>query len=967
MRPFRQPAITRALLLTLGTILLAARASGQADSVSARQGDRAAGGAGAAASAGDAFFEKQIRPVLVSQCAGCHGKDAPQAGLRLDAPFPIEKARDVLARVKGEGGKPRMPLGGQLTAAQIRALQTWVSAGAVWPSSATTLPTGPDKRLKHWSYQPIRHPAVPKVAAGWVRNPIDAFILSGLNAHGLKPNPTASRQELIRRVAYDLTGLPPTPEEVTAFLADSSPDAYAKLVDRLLASPHYGEKWARHWLDLVRYAETNSYERDNPKPNAFRYRDYVIRAFNSDKPYNQFVREQIAGDEMPEASGDTLAATGYYRLGVWDDEPADLKQAEADDTDDLVTTTGQTFLGITIDCARCHDHKFDPIPQKDYYRFASFFRNINRFKNGGPTDEAVYYATPDQKAEYDRKVADLDARRKANQAKLDSQEADLKSLHARLVDPRDLSDVRYTYYEGAYDHIPDFKSLKPVTTGSLNPGLLDIRPRHRDENFAFVFEGTLNVPADGDYTFSLDSDDGSRLIVGGKTVIEKNMLGGMGTEMHGTAHLTAGRVPFKLEYFQGGGPFGLSLAWGGPGFKRRALSTLESCGPDGLPVLFAAELAALGQPDQAAKLAALLKEKTDLAAQQVPVDHCLCVTEAGATAPDTFVLLRGVPTSPSDKVSPRFPICAGGGDAVPASQPNAKTTGRRTALANWLVSPTNPLTARVIVNRVWQWHFGRGIVRTPSDFGLQGARPTHPQLLDWLATEFVAKGWSIKELSRLILMSNAYKQSARANAIGLKKDPQNDLFWRSDMRRLDAEEIRDTVLAVSGNLNLAMFGPSVYPEIPKEILAAQSIPGYGWDTARMTPDDLNRRSLYIHVKRSLVYPILAAFDLPETDRSTAVRFASTQPTQALSTLNGPFFQKQAGVLAARVRKEVGDDATLFARRSLSLVLQRPAKPREVAECVSLMAKLEGRGAKPEVAETYLCLMEMNLNEFCYLD
>ena len=948
----------------------------------------------APASSTSPLFETKIRPMLLTFCIGCHGKEAPQGGLRLDVAMPLAKAQEMLNRVKGEGGGQRMPLGAKLSDDKIAALEAWVVAGAQW-SSAKPIATLSliEKGKQHWAFQPLTRPGVPKTKlAGWVRSPIDAFILKRLEDKGLKPAPTASRRELIRRLTYDLIGLPPSPQEVAAFDTDKSPDAYAKLVDRLLDSPHYGEKWGRHWLDLVRYAETNSYERDNPKPHIYKYRDYVIRAFNDDKPFDRFLREQIAGDEMPDATGDAQIATAYYRLGIWDDEPADAKQAEYDDMDDLVATTGQTFLGLTLDCARCHDHKLDPIPQKDYYRFLSFFHNINRFKNGGPTDEVTYFSTAEQRLAYERGAAELDVKRKTNAAQIALIEAEYRKLRPSLLDPNDISDLHYRYFQGTWNHIPDFDKIKPEAVGALTTRAISLSPRKRDENFGFVYEGFLNVLKEGDYTFFLDSDDGSRLTIAGKKLLEKDMGGGQGNEMHGIVHLARGRIPFRLDYFEGAPPFGLNFAWGGPGFVRRPLSPLSDCSELGLPSLIAAELPLLGG-DRAAKYSALTKEQTALAVQEPPGEKILCVSEAGAKAPDTFVLLRGNPTTPGERVEPAFPVCVSGKMAsVPTRPMNAKTTGRRTALAAWLASPDNPLTARVIVNRLWQHHFGRGIVRTPNDFGLQGAAPTHPELLNWLAKEFIAQGWSMKRLHRLILTSNTYKQSSRSNKIGLDRDPQNDLFWRFDMRRLTAEEVRDSLLAVSGNLNLKMFGESIYPEMPKAILAGQSIPGADWHTELMKPDDLNRRSIYVHLKRSLIYPLFASFDLPETDRPIPVRFSSTQPTQALGLMNGALFNKQAAVLADRVRAELvvkppadspargANNAVpisvvpntaagnrIFAARVFSLVLQRPATEPEIAEGLALMQRLEKRGAKHELAQNYLCLMALNLDEFMYLD
>ena len=376
------------------------------------------------------FFESQIRPILVEHCQGCHGEKKVKAGLRLDSRASALAGGDsgasivpgkpeespLLAAIRYEG--PEMPPKGKLPRKQIEALTQWVKMGAPWPGSdkapASAAPEPAngirkpgyavtDVDRSHWAFRPLQRPALPTALAA--TQPIDAFLKASRKAKGLKANPPASKHELIRRVSYDLTGLPPTPAEVDAFEADSSPEAFAKLVDRLLESPRYGEKWGRHWLDLVRFAETNSYERDGVKPNAWRYRDYVIRSFNDDKPYDRFIKEQLAGDELPDGGPEALTATGFYRLGLWDDEPADRDQARSDGLDDIVaTTTGQVFLGLTVDCARCHDHKLDPIPQKDYYKFLSFFQNVNHYRNGGPTDEATLFPNEKARQDFDRAV-----------------------------------------------------------------------------------------------------------------------------------------------------------------------------------------------------------------------------------------------------------------------------------------------------------------------------------------------------------------------------------------------------------------------------------------------------------------------------------------------------------------------------------------------------------------------------------
>jgi hypothetical protein len=738
----------------------------------------------------EAFFEKKVRPVLAMHCFKCHDGKTKRGNLRLDsraavlaggdrgpALVPGDPEKSLLVKaISHTDEQVKMPPKAKLPREAIADLTRWVTLGAPWPGGDTIVATRPageemvitDRDRSHWAFQPVRRPPIPILQdAAWVHNPVDAFILARLEAKKLRPNSAAPPRQLIRRLYYDLTGLPPTPEEVEAFAADPSPQAYEALVDRLLSSPHYGEKWARHWLDLVRYAETNSYERDNPKPNAWRYRDYVIRSFNADKPYDRFVREQLAGDEVPGADVDTFIATGFYRLGIWDDEPTDREQARYDGLDDIVTTTGQVFLGLTVDCARCHNHKIDPIPQQDYYRLLAFFQNINHFNNGGPTDE----------------------------------------MQVLLEDGR--------------QRVVPLDPMRGKESGGRK------LPQHTD---------TL-----------------------------------------------------------------------------------------------------------------------------------LCVTERSSQAPDTFLLRRGNPAVRGEKVEPGFPrVLTTTIPTLPPPRAGARTSGRRTVLAEWLTSPENPLTARVMVNRLWQHHFGRGIVRTPSNFGLQGDRPTHPELLDWLAAEFVTQGWRLKPLHRLIVTSNAYRMTSAGNAEAHAADPMNDLFWRFDMRRLTAEEIRDTILSVSRKLNSRMHGPGVYVEIPPEVLAGQSNPGYGW--GKSSPEEQNRRSIYIHVKRSLLTPILESFDVPETDRPAPVRFSTTQPTQALAMLNSDFLNRQAAILATRLAADAGKDVAAQVRLALRLATQRPPEEAEVRRGVSLIEALQTKdGASADAALRCFCLMVLNLNEFIYLD
>ncbi|MFO0865893.1 MAG: DUF1553 domain-containing protein [Gemmataceae bacterium] len=889
----------------------------------------------------------------------------------------------LMKAVRHEDPELKMPQDSKLSNQKIADLAAWIKMGAPWPGdekSPIAKKKGGDKEITEkdrafWSFVPVKRPAVPQVRQSeWVKNPIDAFVLSKLEAKGLKPNAAASKQELIRRAYYNVTGLPPTPEEVQAFVNDKAADAYPKLIDKLLDSPRFGEKWARHWLDLVRYAETNSYERDNPKPHVWRYRDYVIRSLNSDKPYDVFLKEQLAGDEMPNANSDQMIATGFYRLGIWDDEPSDPLQSRYDGLDDILTTVSQTMLGLTLDCARCHEHKIDPIQHKDYYRFLAFFQNINHFRNGGPTDEVAIFANESAKADLAVRIAEMERRRNEVQRKILLIEREFEVARAKkgsaVVAKASMDDVRFRFYRGAWQKLPEFDGIKHEDEGKLAQGFFDISPRTRNEEIGFVFEGTLLVPENGTYEFFLDSDDGSRLLVNGKKLLEYDGIHGVGKEKSAKVELAAGRVPIRLEYFQNIFGFGLFSAWSGPGFERRLLTappTEKNASGDFLGGLKKEGAAVLGK----AKFEEYQRLKKELETLKNPEikaagEKALVVTEPGQKTPEAFVFLRGNPTSKGAKVEPGIPeVLTLASLKLPDVSPTPKTSGRRTQLATWIASKENSLTARVMVNRLWQNQFGRGIVRSTSNFGFQGDRPTHPELLDWLAAEFTEQGWSIKKMLKQIMLSNTFQMSSRGNEEAIKADPTNDLFWRFDMRRLSAEEIRDSILAISGNLNPKMYGQPIYPEIPKEVLAGQSVPGRGWPTSSI--EEQNRRSVYVHVKRSLLLPVLEAFDLAEPDRPTATRFASTQPTQALLLLNSEFAQRQADALAARLRKDAGEKLEDQIRRGLDLTTQRTPTDAEVRRAVDLVRGLRNDGVSADASMRYFCLMALNLNEFVYLD
>jgi hypothetical protein len=920
-------------------------------------------------------FAKEVQPLLARRCFACHGPDDAEGGLRLDSreaalaelesgAFAIvpEKADEsaLLERIASHEEDVRMPPEGKpLTQQEQDTLRRWIEAGAPW--------------RQHWAFEPIVKPELPAPVAGSTsRHPVDAFIDAKLQSKGLTRPEPASPVAIIRRLSFDLTGLPPTPEQVANFVTAAQTNfdqAYEQEVDRLLASPQYGERWARHWLDVVRYAETNSFERDGAKPNAWRYRDYVIRSFNDDKPYDEFLREQLAGDELPEVTKDSLIATGLYRLGVWDDEPADRELAAYDSYDDILTTVGQGLLAMTVNCCRCHDHKIDPIPATDYYSMLSFFRGVTPNGNG---PNVIRPLTANEADREQLRRTEQDIREKGDQLQMQLTKFE-QELKAQIVArtstdaaTSDLDQLEYRYYRDSFKSLPKFDELKAEETGKLERPYFDISLATRPDQFGFVFTGTLVVPADGEYGFVLDSDDGSRLTIDGKMIVEYDGIHGMGDAKIGKATLTQGRHPIRLDYFQGQHGKGLTLSWSGPGFKRRWLTPSSSQTTQDLNQALNSPLADELDPTMVADYRRVKRELEENSRRKPWEEYGLCVSERGVDAPETFVLLRGSPEALGEKVEPKFLSVLGG--EVPKIVPNpaANTSGRRLAFANWVTAPENRLTSRVIVNRIWQHHFGRGIVRSSNNFGQLGDAPTHPELLDWLAANLIENGWRLKPLHKLLLMSQTYRQSSLASDEALVKDPNNDLFSRFNMRRLSAEEVRDSILATNDRLNPEMFGPSVFPEISKEVLAGQSVPGSGW--SQSSEEDQARRSIYIHIKRSLVVPLLSSFDFPETDASCEARFITTQPGQALGMLNGDFLNEEAEALAIRLRKEAGNEVANQIQRAYQLAFARSATKEEVDRAILLINDLQKEHQlNADQALSYFCLFVYNLNEFIYLD
>jgi hypothetical protein len=716
----------------------------------------------------------------------------------------------------------------------------------------------------HWAFQPVKRPVVPtclnelpRSGGDPIRSPIDAFIVAKLRALGCETAaPVASRQ-LVRRVYLDILGIPPTIAEQTDFL--ERVDRYGidiavdRLVDDLLARPGFGERWARHWLDLVRYAETNGYERDATKPHVWRYRDYVIRSLNEDKPFDRFVMEQIAGDELPDSNAETLIALGMHRLGHWDDEPADPKEDRFDQLDDIVSTTSQVFLALSLGCARCHNHKFEPLTMHDYYRMVAVFSPLERPQNG-------------------RTELDMPIGTRTELEVLRQRDAIIATIRKQIADLQ-----------------------ASARTDHLN-------------------SGHSKVPADVLIAFWTESEKRSEDQK--KTVLK-----------------------FSKQVDD-------ELASGPLSAVARQIETLE-------------------------------QEIRDLRARTPDLPRGYFMREANESGPATHLLFRGKATRPGPQVAPGVP-------AVLASvqpsfmNPSLGTTRRRISLAFWIASEENPLTARVIVNRVWQHYFGEGIVRTPNDFGTAGTAPSHPELLDWLADWFVHDAnWSLKKLHRLILTSSSYRMGKSWRDGPGAADPENLFLWRQNYKRLEVEAMRDSMLAAAGQLNLKMYGPSMVPAVPQEALEGNSDPDKIWKPS--DEREASRRTIYAFIKRSMIVPMLEVLDLCDTTRSAAERQVTTIAPQALSLFNSQFVNDVSRQFADRIMDEAGPDENNQLRRAYLLALSREPTKSEFTlmldyyhnEASQLMAE---RGLDPSTAMAarrfaleQLCRAILNLNEFAYSD
>ncbi len=672
-----------------------------------------------------------------------------------------------------------------------------------------------------WPFISPMRPAVPAVGnVGWVVNPIDAFILHALEDRGLQPNSPADKLTLLRRVTFDLTGLAPTPAEQRAFLADDSQDAYSRVVDRLLESPRYGERWAQHWLDVVRFSETDGFKEDAFRPNAYRYRDYVIRAFNADLPYDRFVKQQLAGDELEPANSEALVATGLNRLYPDETNAADVRQRLQEIHDDLTETFGLAFLGLTIGCARCHDHKFDPISQVDYFRLQAFFAPLL------PRDD-ITTATVDQQRRFQRETEVWEEATNPIRAEIEA-------------------------------------LLAPKRQAAFEDALLKFEPDIRQ---------VMHMPAERRNALDQQLCDQAMKFISPK--------------LRDVAVKLTGEEKSRFEKLQ------------------QQLSQFDHLKPESLPMVMGA-------------------------------------TDAAAPSPATYRLALGDYRKPLEEVQPGYPAFLGTTEPSIDAPSAAPSTGRRGALARWLCRADHPLTARVMVNRIWQHHFGAGIVATPNDFGAMGEKPTHPELLDWLAVEFIERGWSIKAMHRLILASAAYRQSASVDpdsavhARSLEIDAGNRLLWHARRQRLDGEAIRDVMLQLSGQLNERMYGASARPELPRGVDAR-----YGWKPDAAAADR-DRRSIYVIAKRNLRLPLLEIFDLPDMHNSCPQRAATTTAPQSLALLNGEFSLEQARRWSGRLLARQGANSAGLLATAFEEAFGRPASERQIAEAERFLAEQSAR-------------------------
>jgi len=906
------------------------------------------------------LFEKSIRPVLVEKCQLCHNPNLKTAELDLSTAagflhggasgplvYPDDLEKSKLLEVIGYEERLKMPPTGKLSDEEIANITAWVRLGAPWPGAEQlevakrqdTSKRFTEEEKDFWAFQPVKDPAPPKVNnESWIRSPIDRFILAKLEAKGLDPAPPAGKLTLLRRVTYDLTGLPPTVKEIDEFLADDSPQAFERVVDRLLASPRYGERWGRHWLDLARYADSTGNDEDHRYPYAWRYRDYVIEAFNSDLPYDQFIREQVAGDLLPPAGPQAdinrrgIVATGFLALGPKALAQQDKKKMIYDVYDEQVDVLSKAFLGMTVACARCHDHKFDPIRAKDYYSLVSIFASTRNFDDSETHVSKMLYTPLVSEQLYEdfksHRLKVIYKRLDADQALagyLEERALDLNTqLAGYMVAARELDsnggDVAALASERGLDAILLKKwgeYLKPANPAREHLAQWrDAKPDQWRQVAAAYQERARKQLNEW-----IDSQDKFRA-----RVRESAKDRVMPVKPRQFSRETDAFV-FEV-FYDPSGPFAVS--------EQEAESVLP--------------------PEGREKVRALRAELKQLEESAPPEPPMACAVQKGDPV-DQSVFIRGDYNSPGEVAPKAFPAIIAGQD-----QPPIESGSGRLELAGWLAGPDNPLTARVMVNRIWQWHFGEGIVRTPSNFGKMGERPTHPGLLDYLARRFVESGWSVKQMHRLILHSTAYQMSSGTTEKTAREDPENLLLSHFSRRRLDVEEIRDGLLAIDGSLNLEMGG------------TLQT--GFGTDGENsndrlsIDPTTEKRRLVYLPLRRSNLPTLLNLFDFGDATISLEKRPLTNVAPQALFMMNSDFVAERARNLAQSLIEAQGLSDSGRIERAYLRALNRPPDAEETDTGLTYLGALKSRFASSTGdldAWQSLCRILIASNEFVYVD
>jgi mono/diheme cytochrome c family protein len=993
------------------------------------------------------LFKKQVRPLLLDRCVKCHGGKATEHELDLTdrdrllkggtsgpAVVPGKSKDSLLYKLVTAAKEPAMPFRGpRLSADEVAAVAAWIDNGTPYDAPLTAEPAGKaawtervvsDEARTFWAFQPLRRALPPAVKdGGWVKTPADNFVLAKMEADGVKPNPPVSRQRLIRRAYLDLLGMPPTPEEVRAFEDDPAPDAYGKLVDRLLDSPHFGERWARHWLDLARFAESHGFEHDYDRPTAYPYRDFVIAALNADLPYDTFVKWQLAGDELAPDDPEALKATGFLAAGVHSTQITqnEVERHRYDELDDMLATTGTAFLGLTVGCARCHDHKFDPIPQRDYYRMLSAFTTTVRSEIDLNTDPAGYrtakeafdrehapYAEALRKFEAEQLPARLAAWEKTPEARperfawvvLDVAQAVSAegATFTRLEDGSLLAGGKNGKYDTYTFTVPtDLTGITAVRLEALaDPSLVKGGPgRAGNGNFALTDLKVTAAPKAGGQAAAVKLRNPRATFeqpgLPVAAVIDADEKSGWAVDpQFGKDHAAAFETESPVG-FEGGTVLTFTLQFknnDGHQIGRPRLSVSTTKQPAELQgeAIPPAALAALGTPAEkrtAEQTAALAKwyrtqdpewRKLNQAAQEhlrkapKPATVKAMVSTEGLPAvrlhtqgddflPQTHFLKRGDPDRKEGVATLGFlQVLTTAADPEkrwqPRPPPGARTSFRRAALAEWLTDAdggAGHLLARVIVNRLWQQHLGRGIVATPSDFGSRGEAPTHPELLDWLAAELIRNGWHLKPIHRLIMTGAVYREGSERDEAKVKADPDNKLLWRRPPRRLEAEAIRDSMLAVGGVLDERMYGPGTLDEGSR------------------------RRSVYFTVKRSKLVPMMQAFDAPDALGGLGERPTTTVAPQALLLMNNPQVRAWAKGLARRIAPDAKTSVEDAVRRGYEVALTRPPTEDELADSVAFVKaqaeahRASGQGDGRELAVADFCQVLLCLNEFVYVD